>query len=87
MEIGAMGNTLLAAQRVVSPRGRSDVREEWNPALPARGFKQCRVRLISLDEILELRQYGHFGRWIRTSVLGPAHGPYGATRPLALKAA
>src|SRR5690349_11642575 len=59
VEIGAMGNTLLAATLAVSPRGTSTL--GWSPALPARGFKQCRVRLISLDELYETPQYGHLG--------------------------
>ena len=60
VEVGAMGTTLLVAQRAVVPSGGAKGHDEEDPALPARGFKQCRVRLISLDELLEMPQYGHF---------------------------
>ena len=68
VEVGAMGNTLLVAHGRGLPSGDAKVVTKRSPALPARGFKQCRVRLIRLDELLEMPQYGHFARMIRTSV-------------------
>lgn len=81
VEVGAMGNTLLAAQRAVPLGGCQEVWRGWIPALPARGFKQCRVRLIRLDELSEMPQYGHFTRLNRTSVPHSCFSGYGATRP------
>ncbi|GGP48458.1 hypothetical protein GCM10010214_21350 [Streptomyces abikoensis] len=89
VEVGAIGATLLVAHREVPPRGVP----KGIPALPARGFKQCRVRFFSVDEGDETPQYGHLARWSRSSAsplvdapCGAGDATYGATRPFLLKA-